>query len=296
VYIPQEPISLIAIDIDGTLLTPQKHITSRTREAIQAAREAGIIVTLATGRRYHNTVIFAQELGIDIPIILYDGALVIDHPQGTVLHSHQLPADIAQQVVEILVQYKIQPVVHHIRENIEEIWTGHAEFDNDWVYNYFSFYPHNLQRFPYDNCCLGQPDPLRVLAFAPEEIAHTLVPAISTLDCSWNIINSGNYGTAEMAIMHKKCSKASGVEALARHLQVPLSQVMAIGDNNNDIEMLQSVGWGVAMGQASARVKAMAHATTASNTEDGVALAIERYALARDRQCFSNSSKRPTCR
>src|SRR5436305_6544468 len=293
---PQAPIKLIAIDIHQTLLQPQKHITPRTRDAIQAAREAGIIVTLATGRRYHNSLIFAEELGIDIPIILYDGALIVEHPQGTVLHSHQLQAHIAQEVVEILVEYKIQPVVHHMRDNIEETWTGHAEFDNDWVSTYFSFTPHNLQRVHYDNCCVGQADPLRVLAFAPEEITHTLIPAISTLDCSWNIISSGNYGTAEMAIMHKMCSKASGVEALARHLQIPLSQVMAIGDNNNDIEMLQSVGWGVAMGQASAQVKAMAHATTASNTEDGVALAIERYALACDRQYCSNSSKRPTCR
>lgn len=294
--IPQEPIKLVAIDIDGTLLTPQKQITPRTREAIQAAQAAGIIVTLATGRRYHNSATFAEALGIDIPLILYDGALIVEHPQGTVLHAHQLQAHVAQQVIEILVEYKIQPVLHHLRDNIEETWTGHAEFDNAWVHNYFSFYPHNLQRFPYDNCCIGQPDPLRVLAFAPEEIAHTLVPAISALDCSWNIIGSGNYGTAEMAILHKMCSKASGVEALARHLQIPLSQVMAIGDNNNDSEMLQCVGWGVAMGQASAHVKAKAHATTASNTEDGVALAIERYALAFDRQYRSNSSKRPTCR
>ena len=90
----------------------------------------------------------------------------------------------------------------------------------------------------------------------------------------------GSYNCAELAIMHPGCSKASGVAALAALYDIPLAQVMAIGDNTNDIAMLQTVGWGVAMGQASAVVKAAARAITASNQEDGVALAIEQYALA----------------
>jgi hydroxymethylpyrimidine pyrophosphatase-like HAD family hydrolase len=91
-----------------------------------------------------------------------------------------------------------------------------------------------------------------------------------------------------MAIMGPACTKASGVVALARTLGIPLEQVMAIGDNNNDIEMLREVGWGIAMGQASERVKTSAHAVTASNAEDGVALAIERYALTNTTTCGIN--------
>jgi 5-amino-6-(5-phospho-D-ribitylamino)uracil phosphatase len=79
--------------------------------------------------------------------------------------------------------------------------------------------------------------------------------------------------------MRAGCSKAGGMAALAKQFGLPLRQVKAIGDNNNDIEMLQCAGWGVAMGQAPQAVKAAARAITASNADDGAARAIERYAL-----------------
>jgi hydroxymethylpyrimidine pyrophosphatase-like HAD family hydrolase len=91
------------------------------------------------------------------------------------------------------------------------------------------------------------------------------------------------------------CSKASGVATLAGQLGISLTQVMAIGDNNNDLEMLSMVGWGVAMGHAPESVKQNAKAITASNAEDGAALAIERYALRWATSADSNSFKREIC-
>lgn len=288
---PPEPIKMIAIDIDGTLLNPQRQITPRTRAAIQAARQAGIIVTLATARRYINTGAIASELGIDIPIIMYDGALILEHPGGRIFHTQTLEAEVAQQVLEVLVHHNVQPIIHHFNALKEETWTGLQEFDNAWVHSYLSSAQH-VRRFHYTSCCIGQPDPLRVVAFTSEEVVQRMIPEISALTCSWNMTPLGSYHTAEMAIMHTRCSKASGLQTLANHLGISLSQVMAIGDGYNDIEMLQSAGWGVAMGQARARVQEAARAVTASNAEDGVAVAIERYALGRDLQASSNSRKR----
>ncbi len=272
-------IQLLAIDIDGTLLTPQGQIAPHTIAAVRAAQESGILVTLATARRYLNTKQIADALGLSIPLILYDGAIIIQHPQGDILHMHPLQAEIAQEAVEILVRHNVQPVAHHITDGIEEIWTGPAERDNEWIAGYFTTFQGTIRRMSYDTLCTGQRDPLRVVAFAPDNVIKGLIPEISDLPCSWNAIKQGNYGYAEMAIMHTHCSKASGLTTLARQVGIPLAQVMALGDNNNDIEMLQAVGWGVAMGQVSDIVKASADAVTTSNTEDGVALAIERYAL-----------------
>ncbi|GAC1682399.1 MAG: pyridoxal phosphatase [Ktedonobacteraceae bacterium] len=272
-------IKLLTIDIDGTLLTPQREIAPRTLLAVRAAQEAGIIVTLATARRYLNTRQLAEALELAIPLITYDGALIIQHPQGKILHTNPFQALIAQQAVEVLIRHAIQPVVHHIVDSVEEIWTGPAEFDNAWIMDYFNAFPQLIRRMPYAALCTGHEDPLRVVAFAPEDVIASLVPEISALQCSWNAIKQGNYGYAEMAIMHTHCSKASGLTALAQQRNIPLAHVMAIGDNNNDIEMLEAVGWGVAMGQASDTVRSIAQAVTTSNTEDGVALAIERYAL-----------------
>ena len=272
-------IKLLAIDIDGTLLTPQQQISPRTLTAVRAAQETGIVVTLATARRYLNTRQLAEALGLAIPLITYDGALIIQHPQGEILHTNSLQALTAQQAVDVMIRHTIQPVVHHITDSVEEIWTGPAELDNIWIQDYFAAFPQAIRRMPYATLCKGHADPLRVVAFATEEVIADLIPEISALQCSWNAIKQGNFGYAEMAIMHTHCSKASGLTALARQLDIPLAQVMAIGDNNNDIEMLEAVGWGVAMGQASDTVRSIAQAVTASNAEDGVALAIEQYIL-----------------
>jgi len=133
---------------------------------------------------------------------------------------------------------------------------------------------------PYATLCATLVDPLRVVAFTSEEAIQRMIPQIARLDCAWHLLKLGSYGCAELTLMYPGCSKASGVTALAAHYRIPLEQVMAIGDNTNDLAMLQSVGWDVAMGQAPESVKAAAKVVTASNIEDGVALAIERYALA----------------
>ncbi len=288
-------IKIVVIDIDGTLLTPESTITSRNLQAVQAAQKSGIVVTLATARRYCNTTAIANELGLHSPLILYDGAILMQHPQPAILHKQLLPAHVGQQAVDVLVRHNIQPVVHPFKDTEEEIWTGPPAFDTTWVSTYFASAPVQIHRMPFDALCTGQPDPIRVVAFASEEIIHALLPEVTALDCSWSITRRGNYGSAELAIMHQTCSKASGVRELVRYLKVPLEQIMAIGDNNNDIEMLRTVGWGVAMGQASEAVKSTARAITASNSEDGVARAIERYALREATTADSNSLKRLTC-
>lgn len=288
-------IKLLVIDIDGTLLTPKGEITPATLASVQAAQQAGIVVTLATARRYCNTAQIATETGLVGPIILYDGALIVQHPQASILYSRTLRAHIAQQGVELLVRHKVQPVVHPDDGLAEEIWTGPAELDSLYLDAYFTAYPEQLRRMPYESLCTGRPDPRRVVAFAAEESIQGLLPEVSALDCSWTTIKRGSYGSAELVIMDRGCSKASGVAALAKALNIPLSGVMAIGDNNNDIAMLQAVGWGVAMGQAPEHVKAAAHAVTTSNGEDGVAQAIERYVLRPAIQAASNSLSRATC-
>ncbi len=290
-------IKLLAIDIDGTLLNPQKQITPRTREAINLAHEAGIIVTLATARRYRNTAAIATELAIEIPLVLCDGALAMHHPDANILYTQLLDSYVAQQAVELMVQYGIQPVIQLMNGPIEETWTGYSEFDNEWVTRYLSLYPEHTLRLNYANCCIGRPKPLRVVAFASEEVITALTSQIAALPCAWNYTQLGSYGVAELTVMTPGCSKASGVALLAQHLGIAMEEVMAIGDGYNDLDMLQAVGWSVAMGQAPESIKAVANAITTSNAEDGVALAIERYALGLDwdASAASNSRNRLTC-
>jgi len=286
---------MIVIDIDGTLLDPAGKITERTRAAVQAARQEGIVVTLATARRYCNTVKLARELGLECALIVSDGAMIAGYPQAVVLQTHPMQSQVAQQAVELFVRYNLQPVVHPDTGLQEEIWTGPTDNDNLWLETYFSVYAEQVRRMPYETLGVGHADPLRVVTFDTEEAIAAVVPEVAALDCSWNTIKRGTYGCAEITVMDPRCSKASGVITLARQLDIPLQEIMALGDNNNDIPMLQAVGWGVAMGQAPAAVKAVAQAVTASNAEDGVAQAIESYALRRAATSASNLRRRATC-
>lgn len=277
---PPEQIRMIAIDIDGTLLTPEKRLTARTKAAIQAAQAAGIIVTLATARRYGNSSPFADLLELSIPLITCDGALIMQHPAGSIMHTQLLADTIAQQAADILVTHHVQPIIHHVVEGTEETWSGLATFDNPDLADYVRE-QSRIVRHPHHRLCQGQPDPLRVVGFASYEAISAVIPEIAQLSCAWNAIERGNYGCAEITVMRQGCSKATGVATLATHLGIALTQVMAIGDNHNDSEMLEEVGWGVAMGHAPARVRARANAVTATNREDGAAQAIERFALGR---------------
>src|SRR5258708_20153857 len=105
-------IRMLVIDIDGTLLTPEGSISAPTLAAVQAAKQAGIVVTLATARRYSNTAQIATELGLDIPLILYDGAMIVQHPHKTILHMHPLRAEVGQQAETVLVRTNLPPIVH----------------------------------------------------------------------------------------------------------------------------------------------------------------------------------------
>lgn len=276
------PIKLLVIDIDGTLLDPDRQITPRVRAAIHAAQQHGVVVSLATGRRYCVASTIADDLAIPLPLLVYDGAVVLNHPSGELVFAERLPASIAQHVLDILVNHHIQPLIHHFfaaATTTEEIWTGPATFDTSWVREQLTRFPEQVRRYPYDVCCAGRPDPVRVLAYAPASLLTSLLPLLSILPCSWNITTSHLQDSAVLSVMNQHCSKASGLTALARALDIPLQHAMAIGDDNNDLEMLQCVGWSVAMAQSTPTIKSIAHAITASNSEDGVALAIERYIL-----------------
>ncbi|WP_052889980.1 Cof-type HAD-IIB family hydrolase [Thermogemmatispora carboxidivorans] len=294
---PDQPTcKLLVIDIDGTLLTPGGEITEGTRTAIAEARAAGVTVTLATARRYGNTASIARELALSTPLILYDGALIVEHPSGRILYSNPLPDHIAQQGIALLLAEGLQPVIQPLGDPLhEEVWTGPAELDSPWQQRYFTVHAAELRRLPREQLLKPRRPVLRLVALEDPERLRLLAPAVAALDCSWLLLERGNYQCGELSLLCTGCSKATAVAALADRLDIPLSEVMAIGDNENDISMLSLVGLGIAMGQASAAVKQAARATTTSNSEDGVAHAIERYLLRSARTSDSNSRRRSTC-
>ncbi|HEY7350043.1 MAG TPA: Cof-type HAD-IIB family hydrolase [Ktedonobacterales bacterium] len=273
------PYQLLMLDIDGTLLNEQGQITPRTRQAIAAAQAAGVLIVLATARRYFSAARFAADLGLTGPIASYDGALIRVHPSGERWHSDPLPAVVGQAAVDAIARHGLQPLAQYDLDDGERVLTGPESGDTPWEGDYFTLLASPLERHPLDELCAGGHDPLRVVAFGPEERLERIAADMRHLPCQAYLNPLGSYGSAELSVMSPTTSKGAALSVLSSRLQLAPGQTMALGDSFNDLSMLGLAGLGVAMGHAPPEVRAVARAVTLSNTQDGAALAIERYLL-----------------
>ncbi|NLD33997.1 MAG: HAD family phosphatase [Clostridiales bacterium] len=271
-------IRLISVDMDGTLLNPKGRVTSGNLQAIRAAQQAGIIFSVATGRFYENASIGIKDMGLNCPVISTNGGKIAAAPFGEVIASHKMSADSAlavmRQLDELeagyyvfsdgLVGVRLPHDRHHsqvefgddrmLHETNTRYLNGHDACRDAIHRGIYKFYVHTF----------GDRDRLQHVRRALQGIPDTVLTHSSETN---------------IEIMPPGVDKGSGIRELAAYLNIPVSQVMAIGDQDNDLPMLKAAGFGVAMGNASQDVKRQADAITSTNAEDGVAQAILRYAL-----------------
>ena len=262
-------VSLVAIDLDDTLLDEKQILTRRTIDAIRRAVDAGVAVTIATGRMYCSTVPFARELGLKIPLITYNGALIKDHLSGEVLLHQPVPIDLAREVGQLFRErgWYLQKYVDDelIVEKMDEnalYYSNYARVEAKAAGDDF----FRMDKPSTKMLAMATPDTLELMQEALRERFGTQLYVARSKKTFLEIINPiANKGTA--------------LEFLANRLGIAHDEVMAIGDSMNDIDMISYAGCGIAMGNAHAAVKQAADAVTLSNADDGVATAIEKYVL-----------------
>ncbi len=267
----QRDIRLIAIDLDGTLIDDRLTVAPRVKEALAAAQARGVIVTLASGRMFRAMQPFAQELNIQAPLICYQGGLV-RHPvtEETTFHL-PVPTPMAQEVVALARARGIQvnafadDRLHVERMGPEaEVYMRIAQVEATVV--------PDLAAFLADN-----PSTKLVLVNLEEHKTDSLVEELTThFGERLGITKSHRYYTEAV---HPEVNKGRALTQLADGLGFSLDQVMGIGDNLNDLSLVETAGFGVAMGNGNPRVKAAAEFVTASFEEDGVAVAVEKFVL-----------------
>ncbi len=262
-------IKLIACDLDGTLVGPELVFSPRLLRAVHLAQTRGVIVTIATGRGFSSALGFARQLGTAAPLICYQGALIRTQAGQTLYQAHlnraHLPAivDFArQQQVELSVYYD------------DEIYYTTRTREPAYYERWFSLPAHQVQDLP----AALPGDPVKFILIAQDR-AHgdRLEAALRAFAADrFDVTRSHDWFVEGVPL---NVSKGDAVARLAQHLDIDRAQVMALGDNGNDRSMIAWAGLGVAMGNASADVQAVADVIAPPQDQDGAAWAIERYVL-----------------
>lgn len=265
---------LLALDVDGTLLTSRATISPGTLAALDRARARGMAVTLATGRRLATVMPLADQLGITLPLILQGGAQIVDAHAGTVLYSNPLPRAWVADLVRIAVMEGVQPILYEDRAVTQRLLTGPAARDSSPMAPYMAARPELVRRLSYED--LAATDGALQLAVIDALPAVRRVAArLLVAHCRTLVSYSATLDAYILEVFHETCSKGAALRHLASSLGIPLSAVVAVGDNYNDEEMLRAAGLGVAMANAEPEIRAIADMIAPSNDEDGIVALID---------------------
>jgi len=261
-------VRLVASDLDGTLLRPDETVSERTRAALAAARDAGITVVLVSGRPPRSLGPIAERIGVGGIAICANGALVWDLDTGTMVDSSPLAADLAARLVRTL-REAIPGVLFAVELE------GSFGREAGWSDGLVAAPPAVLEadaleliRGPVIKLLVRHPN----LPFA--EVAERARAAVGNdAVATWA-------GLRLVEISAAGVTKAFALERLCRRLGVAAGEVVAVGDMPNDLAMLAWAGTAVAVANAAKEVLDAADEVTAANTEDGVALLLERILAA----------------
>jgi Cof subfamily protein (haloacid dehalogenase superfamily) len=267
-----QPIDLIALDLDGTLLAADESVSAGNRAAISRALKSGIRVVLVTGRGADTPIRVSKELGLNLPVICCHGALTKDFGANKTLQHVPVPLEYAKPMLEFADRNNV-----HVAVYAEEMFwrtTGSHVYMQDMIGPGWREVPSLL-----DALKVGAPTFIRFLgnpAVAAMEREFGDLP-LTYLTESWNDFN-------ECVVLNRDANKKNALVRLCADFQIPSERVLAIGDSRNDVPMLAWAGIGVAMANALPEVRQAVRYVTGDNVSDGVAQAIERFCFAAEKK------------
>jgi hypothetical protein len=272
---------LLALDIDGTLLGSDRSISPRTRAALAAARGTGARLVLVTGRRHPSARRIADELGGDFPLVLHNGALIIEN--GAVIRCRPLGRRTALLAVRVGREAGADPVLHCGLGGEGRILAQGIAPSNTLLAYYLDKSHPDVTTVAHFESALDT-DPLQVMFGATIAEMDALLPILAAALGGSARIERTVYprsGVGLLDILDPGVGKAEALGFLQERYGVPAAETLAIGDNWNDREMLERAGLGLVMGNADVGLHRLGLPVLPTNDEDGVAVAIDRYVLVR---------------
>lgn len=285
------PYRLIALDLDGTLLSAGPRgpwVSPRTHQALQQARAAGVHIVVATGRSIQSAGQWSERVGGG-PFVCCNGAALIA-ADGQPIQFRTVPKEPLCHLIKIAeetgalvecytpdgivldkVLHQVTSYIRWIRETVP-LWKAFVALVRMWRTNRMRF----VRSISQWAAVQAKPQVLKVMIVGEPASLPALRERIER-ECPSLVITSS--GKDNLEVTAAGVTKATGLRALGEHLKVPASAMMAFGDSFNDLEMLAFVGLGVAMGNARDPIKQAADRVTAPNDQDGIALVVEELIL-----------------
>ena len=271
-------IRLVAMDLDFTLLNDNKQISAHTKEVLCRAIAAGVQIVPATGRIFKAIPEFLRVTEGIRYYICCNGATIYDRVEDKVIYTNHLPKETVFRIFDVFDRY-------HCSQDIYRNGQGYMEprflehLSEYGVAGHMYELIHNT-RLPVEDLRADiEKNPLGIEKcqgfFPVEEDRQRCIQEIKALNIA--SVSSAVFNNIEVNQFH--CDKGDGLTHLAEYLQIPMAQVMACGDADNDTLMIRAAGCGVVMENGSAELKSMADYITRTNNEDGVAYAIEQLVL-----------------
>ncbi len=276
---------LVAIDIDGTLIKNDGSITKRTKEAIKQAEKKGVKICLNTGRNVHNTIKIAKETGLIDPFLAIDGAVVYDPIKKRPISQKSIPKDIIKGMINEVKKENLYMEFCTFNKYIKYVpskelhkysYGGVPESLSGRISDYFK---KNLRHIKNVDKILKIKQEINMFLFAGDKddackvrdvLIERKIPGVIVRDDLW---------PGYVFVVPEGSNKANGAKYLCEMYNIDMSEVIAIGDQMNDVDVIRESGLGVAMGNAHDDIKAIAKYITHSNEEDGVAHVIEKFIL-----------------
>ena len=276
-----EPIRLIAVDIDGTLLDGASRLPDANREAVHAATARGVEVVLATGRAFHHALPVAERLGAPVTLIVNNGALVKTR-DGETLARRPVPRDLVRALIVDTRPAREGAALIFDRPDdrqyvYERIDWSHPQ--RKWYYQRNRVYMTRVE--PLDTAL--DDDPVQVAFTGGVAAMRVLAGRVRGLPCARTLtVTLTEYEQRDFSLLDvtaEGCSKGAALGDWAARRGVPRGGIMAVGDNLNDLDMLEMAGHPVVMGNAVAELKRCGWPMTAGHDEAGLALAIRERVL-----------------
>jgi len=277
IFANPKDIKALALDLDGTILAPGVLLKERTIQAVKACQQRGLRIIINTGRTIDGAEPFRAALGIEGPMVYCNGAMVVDMPAGRLLSAVLLDKEAAAFCVDISREMKVYCQVFFPGDTGEKRTKLMAEWEGPEREMYFNHagiraelgdIKETLSQPGLKGCIKGM--------FLAEPEVLTAVRAKIDERFGRSIYSAQTLRTF-LEIMDAKASKGQGLELVMNHYSLKSEEIIAFGDEENDLPMFAAAGFSVAPSNAKDNVKAAANRVIGSNAEDGVAVFLEEF-------------------